>query len=76
VAGIQVDADRCRRYAEETVALATALSPRIGYERAAAVAKESWASGRTIREVVMARGLLTPAEAAEILDPRRLTEPG
>ncbi len=75
VAGIQVDADRCRRYAEETVALATALSPRIGYERAAAVAKESWASGRTIREVVMAGGLLTPAEAAEILDPRRLTEP-
>jgi aspartate ammonia-lyase len=76
VAGIQVDADRCRRYAEETVALATALSPRIGYERAAAVAKESWATGRTIREVVVARGLLTPAEAAEVLDPRRLTEPG
>jgi aspartate ammonia-lyase len=76
VAGIQVDADRCRHYAEETVALATALSPRIGYERAAAVAKESWATGRTIREVVVARGLLTPAEAAEVLDPRRLTEPG
>jgi aspartate ammonia-lyase len=75
VAGIQVDAERCRRYAEETVALATALSPRIGYERAAAVAKESWATGRTIREVVVAEGLLTPAEAAEVLDPRRLTEP-
>jgi aspartate ammonia-lyase len=76
VAGIRVDAERCLRYAEETVALATALSPRIGYERAAAVAKESWDTGRTIREVVMARGLLTPTEAAEILDPRRLTEPG
>jgi aspartate ammonia-lyase len=75
VAGIQVDADRCRRYAEETVALATALSPRIGYDRAAAVAKESWATGRTVREVVVAQGLLTPTEAAEILDPRRLTEP-
>jgi len=76
VAGIQVDVERCRRYAEETVALATALSPRIGYERAAAVAKESWTTGRTIREVVVARGLLTQAEAAEVLDPRRLTEPG
>ena len=75
VAGVQVDTERCRRYAEETVALATALSPRIGYERAAAVAKESWATGRTIREVVVAQGLLTPAEAAEILDPRQLTEP-
>jgi aspartate ammonia-lyase len=75
VTGIQVDVDRCRRYAEETVALATALSLRIGYERATAVAKESWATGRTIREVVVAEGLLTPAEAAEVLDPRRLTEP-
>jgi len=74
VAGIQVDAERCRRYAEETVALATALSPRIGYEGAAAVATESWATGRTVREVVVAKGLLTPAEAAEVLDPRRLTE--
>ncbi len=75
VAGIQVDAERCRRYAEDTVALATALSPRIGYERAAAVAKESWATGRTIREVVVANGLLTAEEASDVLDPRRLTEP-
>jgi len=75
VAGIQVDAERCRRYAEDTVALATALSPRIGYERAATVAKASWATGRTIREVVVANGLLTAEEASEVLDPRRLTEP-
>jgi aspartate ammonia-lyase len=76
VAGIQADAERCRRYAEETVALVTALSPRIGYERAAALAKEVLAAGRSVREVAAAQGLLTPAELDALLDPRRLTEPG
>ena len=76
VTGIQADAERCRRYAEETVALATALTPRIGYERAAALAGEAWKSGRSLRDVVAAHGLLTPAELGDLLDPRRLTEPG
>ncbi len=76
VAGIQADTERCRRYAEETMALVTALSPRIGYERAAALAGEVWRSGRTVREVAVAQGILTPAELSDLLDPRRLTEPG
>jgi aspartate ammonia-lyase len=76
VAGIQADVEQCRRYAEETLALVTALSPRIGYDRAAALAKEVWASGRSVREVATAQGVLTPAEISELLDPRRLTEPG
>jgi aspartate ammonia-lyase len=70
-----VDAERCRRYAEETLALATALTPWIGYDRAAALAKEAWATGRPVGEVAAAQGIFTPAELAEILDPRRLTEP-
>jgi len=76
VTGIQADAERCGRYAEETVALITALAPRIGYERAAALAGEAWKSGRSVRDVAAAQGLLTPAELSDLLDPRRLTEPG
>jgi len=76
VSGIQADTERCRRYAEETMALVTALTPRIGYERAAALAGEAWSSGRSVREVAAAQGLLTPAELSDLLDPRRLTEPG
>ena len=76
VSGIQADTERCRRYAEETMALVTALTPRIGYERAAALAGEAWSSGRSVRDVAAAQGLLTPAELSELLDPRRLTEPG
>ena len=76
VAGMQADVERCRRYAEETIALVTALSPRIGYDRAAALAKEVWSSGRSVRDVVTDQGILTPADVSELLDPRRLTEPG
>ncbi len=76
VTGIQADAERCRQYAEDTVALVTALTPRIGYERAAALAGDAWKSGRSLRDVAAAQGLLTPAELSEVLDPRRLTEPG
>jgi len=76
VAGIQADTERCRRYSEETMALVTALTPRIGYERAASLAGEAWSSGRSVREVAAAQGLMTPAELSDLLDPRRLTEPG
>jgi len=76
VAGVQADVERCRGYAEGTLALVTALSPRIGYERAAALAKEVWSSGRSVREVATEQGILSPAEISELLDPRRLTEPG
>jgi len=76
VIGMQADVERCRRYAEETIALVTALSPRIGYDRAAALAKEVWSSGRSVRDIVTDQGILTLEEVSELLDPRRLTEPG
>jgi fumarate hydratase class II len=76
VSGIRVDGERCLRYAEETVALATALTPLIGYDRAALLAKEAWTSGQTVREIALAQGILTPAEIDELLNARRLTEPG
>jgi aspartate ammonia-lyase len=54
----------------------TALNPCIGYETAARVAKEAQRTGRTIPEVVLEEGLLTPEEMARILDLRDMTEPG
>ncbi|MGQ9523247.1 MAG: aspartate ammonia-lyase [Armatimonadota bacterium] len=76
VKGITANEARCRRYAESTAALATALNPYIGYAKAAEVAKEALASGKTIREVVVEKGLLSEEKAAEVLDPRPMTEPG
>jgi fumarate hydratase, class II len=73
--GLEANVERCRTYAEATPALATALAPAIGYEPAASVVKESLASGRSIRDVVVERGLLPPEEADELLDTLAMTRP-
>ena len=56
--------------------LVTALNPVIGYLNAAAVAKEAMASGKTIKEVMVERGLLPPEQVDALLDVRSLTEGG
>jgi fumarate hydratase class II len=76
VAGITADEERCRRNAETTAALATALAPTIGYDKAAEVAKRSVAEDKTLREVVLEMGLLSAEELDEIIDFRAMTEPG
>ena len=74
--GLRASETRGRAYAERTVSLATALAPRIGYAAAAEVVKQSLATGKSIVEVAVERGVLSPAEARRILDPARLTRPG
>jgi fumarate hydratase class II len=76
VSGITANADRLRRNAESTAALATVLAPRLGYDRAAEVAKRSLKEDRTLREVVLDMGLLTEAELDEIIDFDAMTRPG
>jgi fumarate hydratase class II len=58
------------------MALATALNPSIGYDTASKVAKQALAEGKTVREVVVAEGYLTEAEADEVLDPEAMTHRG
>jgi len=76
VVGIVADADRCRRYAESSMALATALNTHIGYARAAEVVKRALREQKTIIDVVREEKLLTEDQIAQILDPIKLTEPG
>jgi fumarate hydratase class II len=76
VARLEADRETCERQVEQSMALATALNPSIGYDRAAEVAKEALKEGRTVREVVVEKGYLTEREAEEVLDPARMTEPG
>jgi fumarate hydratase class II len=59
VSGLTANRERCRRNAESTAALATALAPAIGYDKAAEVAKRSLADEMTLREVVLDEGLLS-----------------
>lgn len=74
IEGITAHEERCRMYAEESLGLVTALSPYIGYSRAAQVAKESLESGRTINEIVLKKGWVSQKKLKEILDPKRMTE--
>jgi fumarate hydratase class II len=76
VEGITVDRKRIREMIEKSLAMATALAPEIGYDAAAAIAKESWATGRTVRQVAMDSGQIAPDRLDMLLDPESMTEPG
>jgi fumarate hydratase, class II len=74
VAGITAT-ERGPALVEQGLMLATALAPEIGYDAAAALAKEAFKTGRTIRELAAERGV-TPDRLDELLDPAAMTEPG
>jgi fumarate hydratase class II len=67
--------DRGPALVEQGLMLATALAPEIGYDAAAALAKEAFQSGRTIRELATERGI-APDRLDQLLDPASMTEPG
>jgi len=68
IEGITANSDRCLSYAEGSLALVTALNPHIGYLNAAAVAKESLETGKSLREIVLERELMSADELAKVLD--------
>jgi aspartate ammonia-lyase len=76
ISGITANEERCLRYLEDSLGLVTVLAPYIGYNAAAEVAKESISTGRSIREIVLGRGLMPAEELELVMRPERLTEPG
>jgi len=68
IQGITANSDRCLAYAEGSLALVTALNPHIGYLNAAAVAKESLETGKSLRQIVLERGLMSAEELAQVLN--------
>jgi aspartate ammonia-lyase len=76
VRGISADADRCRELLDRSTAVATALSPYIGYAATAEIAKEAVRTGRSIAELARERGLIDPRQLNRILTPEAMTSPG
>jgi aspartate ammonia-lyase len=76
VEGIEADAERCRELLDRSTAVATALSPYLGYAKTAELAKASVQSGRPIRELVLEQGLMDPRELDRILSVEGMTQPG
>jgi fumarate hydratase class II len=76
VIGIVANRARCEELVELSMAMATSLAPKIGYDRAAEIAKESIKTGRTVREICLEKKVLPKAELDRVLDPIAMTEPG
>jgi aspartate ammonia-lyase len=76
VAGIQADEARCRELLDRSTAVATALSPYIGYAATADIAKLAVKTGRSIADIVRERKLIPDDKLAEILSPDEMTRPG
>jgi aspartate ammonia-lyase len=76
VAGIEADVERAHWLLEQSSAMATPLAPYIGYALAASIAKEAVATGKTIRALVLEKGIFDQEALDAILDPYELTEPG
>jgi len=76
VAGIEANRDMCAYWVERSAALATALAPQIGYQRAAEISKQSVKENVLIRDLVKREGILPPDEVDEVLDLRKMTEIG
>lgn len=76
VTGITANEERCKKLVENSVGIVTALSPHVGYAKAAAIAKEAINTGTSVRKLILKEGILTEAELEEILDVKGMTEPG
>jgi fumarate hydratase class II len=74
VAKLEADREHCAEQVEQSMALATALNPAIGYDKASEVAKAALKEGKTVKEVTVEKGYLTAEEAEEVLDPAKMTE--
>ena len=74
--GITANKERCQELVEFSMAMVTSLAPKIGYDRAAEIAKESAKTGRTVREIAREKKVLPEKELESALDPVRMTEPG
>jgi len=75
LADLEVNEDRCRELLDQSLMTVTSLAPKIGYEKSAALAKEAFKRGKTIRELCLEQGVLPADELDELLDPASMTHP-
>ena len=75
ITGITANPDHCREMVENSIGIVTAVVPALGYERTSEVAKEALATGRPVRQIILAKGYLTAAQLDELLSPVAMTRP-
>ena len=75
VTGITANEKKCYEDVEKSTGPVTAMAPYIGYQRSAAIAKESLKTGASVREIILRDGIMTEDELNKLLDARAMTEP-
>ncbi len=73
--GMEANPEACEAGVEKSLSMVTSLNPHIGYEKAAALAKQAFKSGKTIRELCREEGVLPENTLNEALDPMSMTQP-
>ncbi|WP_432797128.1 class II fumarate hydratase [Poriferisphaera sp. WC338] len=73
--GLEVNEERCTELIDQSLMMCTSLAPEIGYDPAAALAKQAFKEGKTIRQLATEQNLVEPAKLAELLDPDKMTRP-
>ena len=76
IEGLTADRERCEEMVERSLALATALAPRVGYDEAARIAKRAYTERKTIRQIAQEEGLFSEMELSRLLDPRSMVSSG
>jgi fumarate hydratase, class II len=74
-AGIEANRERCESLVEQSLAMCTSLAPLVGYDKAAEIAKESFKTGKTVRQIAVEKKLMDEAALNKSLDPIRMTQP-
>jgi len=75
IKGLKADRERCEEMIEKSLALVTALTPKIGYDGAARIARKAYEHRKTIRQVVGQEGLFSKKDINRLLDPQSMTVP-
>jgi fumarate hydratase class II len=76
VKGLQANEEQIRKYLDESLMVVTALSPKIGYDKAAAIAKKAHHEKTTLKKAALSLGHVTEEEYDTIVVPRKMTSPG
>jgi len=73
--GLEVNEKRCAELIDQSLMMVTSLAPVIGYDTCAKLAKQAFAEGKTIRQLVLDEGLIEEDKLNDLLDPTSMTEP-
>ena len=72
---LEADEDKCKNYIDQSLAMCTSLAPVLGYDQAAKIAYEAFSKGKTIKEIMIEKNILSETEINKILDPKSMIKP-